>query len=354
MSDPFLHLLRNAVDHGIELPAQRLAAGKAERGRITVRAFHEGTDAVVEVQDDGAGLDVERIRRTAVARGLIAGDAADAMTPEAVYGFIFEPGFSTASQVSEVSGRGVGMDVVKSKAARVGGRVYVTSQPGAGTTVSVRVPTTISIARVLLVRVGGETFGLPLGAIEQIVRPKPNAILSVGGDRVFTLDGRTYPMRALADLLGLPQPETVPSTQPLLVANLSRRRIAIAVDEIVNSRDVVVKTLGTHLRRVPGVWGATLLGDGTVVLILNAADLAGIAGDVVIRPPARRAVATTALAPYTVLIVDDSLSMRHVLSVAVKKAGWVPVPARDGLEALEIVRRSPQPPDLVLLDIEMP
>jgi chemosensory pili system protein ChpA (sensor histidine kinase/response regulator) len=116
----------------------------------------------------------------------------------------------------------------------------------------------------------------------------------------------------------------------------------------------VVKTLGTHLRRVPGIWGATLLGDGTVVLILNPADLVGAAGDVVIRPPARRAIATTALAPYTVLIVDDSLSMRHVLSVAVKKAGWVPVPARDGLEALEIVRRSPQPPDLILLDIEMP
>src|SRR5581483_6544873 len=274
---------------------------------------------------------------------------------EAIFGFIFEPGFSTASRVSEISGRGVGMDVVKSKVARVGGRVSVSSQPGAGTTVSVRVPTTISIARVLLVRVGGETFGLPLGAVEQIVRPKPNTIRSVGGDRVFTFDGRTYPLRALGELLGLPQSDTTPATQPLLIANCSRRRIAIAVDEIVNSRDAVVKTLGTHLRRVPGVWGATLLGDGTVVLILNAADLAGAAeSPVVVRPAARRLAPAGDAAPYTVLIVDDSLSMRHALSLAVKKAGWHAVPARDGLEALEVIDRGTPAPDLVLLDVEMP
>ena len=142
--------------------------------------------------------------------------------------------------------------------------------------------------------------------------------------------------------------------QPVLIANLSRRRIALAVDEIVNSRDAVVKTLGTHLRRVRGVWGATLLGDGTVVLILNPADLVGAADEqVIVAKPKARAVAA-AHEPYTVLVVDDSLSMRHVLSLAVKKAGWIPVPARDGLEALEIIQRSPRPPDLVLLDIEMP
>ena len=355
MADPFLHLLRNAVDHGIERPERRVAAGKSERGLITVRAFHEGTDAIVEVQDDGGGLDVDRIRRTAIARGLVGDEAANAMAPDAVYGFIFEPGFSTASQVSEISGRGVGMDVVKSKVARVGGRVSITSQPGAGTTVSVRVPATISIARVLLVRVSGETFGLPLGAVEQIVRPKPNAIRSIGGDRIFTLEGRAYPLRALAELLGLPQSDTLPSTQPLLIANCAGRRIALAVDEIVNSRDAVVKTLGSHLRRVPSVWGATLLGDGTVVLILSAADLAGAAeAPVVVRPSARRVLPAGDAAPYTILIVDDSLSMRHVLSLAVKKAGWTAVPARDGLEALEVVDRGAPAPDLVLLDVEMP
>jgi chemosensory pili system protein ChpA (sensor histidine kinase/response regulator) len=353
MADPLLHLLRNAVDHGIESRERRLAAGKPERGQITVRAFHEGTDVLIEVQDDGGGLDVDRIRQTAIARGLVTEAAAATMTADALYGFIFEPGFSTAEQVSEVSGRGVGMDVVKSQVGRLGGRVYITSQAGTGTTMSVRVPMTLAIARVLLVRVGGETFGLPLGAVVQIVRPHPTSIGLVGAEKVFTLDGKTYPLRDLAETLGLARTGPVPPLQPVLIANLSRRRVALAVDEIVNSRDAVVKKLGSHLRHVPGIWGATLMGDGTVVLILNTADLAGAVDEpVVVRQPTRRLTAENT--PYTVLIVDDSLSMRHVLSMAVRKAGWNAVPARDGLEALEIIDRGTQPPDLVLLDIEMP
>jgi len=353
MADPLLHLLRNAVDHGIEPQERRLAAGKPERGQITVRAFHEGTDVLIEVQDDGGGLDIGRIRRTAIARGLVTEAAAATMTPDALYGFIFEPGFSTAEQVSEVSGRGVGMDIVKAQVGRLSGRVYITSQAGSGTTISVRVPMTLAIARVLLVRVGGETFGLPLGAVAQIVRPHPTSISLVGAERVFTLDGKTYPLRDLADTLGLARTGPAPALQPVLIANLTRRRVALAVDEIVNSRDAVVKKLGSHLRHVPGIWGATLMGDGTVVLILNPADLAGAVDEpVAVRQPKRRLAAENT--PYNVLIVDDSLSMRHVLSMAVKKAGWNAVPARDGLEALEIIDRGTQPPDLVLLDIEMP
>ena len=355
MADPLLHLLRNAVDHGIESVERRLAQGKPERGRITVRAFHEGTDVLIEVEDDGAGLDLERIRQTAIAKGFVTAPAAAALGPDAVFGFIFEPGFSTAERITEVSGRGVGMDVVKSKVSRLSGRVYVSSRPGAGTTFSVRVPMTLAITRILLVRSGGETFGLPLGAVVQIVRPHPTAMSLVGGEKVLTLDGRTYPLRDLAETLGLPRAADAPAVAPVLIANLSRKRIALSVDEIVNSRDAVVKTLGTHLRRVPGIWGATLLGDGTVVLILNPADLVGASDNtVVVRPPAPRAIAATGREPYSILIVDDSLSMRHVLSMAVKKAGWSAVPARDGLEALDIIHRGPRAPDLVLLDIEMP
>jgi chemosensory pili system protein ChpA (sensor histidine kinase/response regulator) len=355
MADPLLHLLRNAVDHGIESAERRAAAGKPERGRITVRAYHEGTDVLIEVEDDGAGLDLERIRRTAVARGCVTESAAATLGADAVFAYIFEPGFSTADRVTEVSGRGVGMDIVKSRVGRLGGRVYVTSRPGAGTTMSVRVPMTLAITRILLVRAGGQVFGLPLGAVIQIVRPHPTSISLVGAERVFTVDGQTYPLRDLGETLGLPRAADAPAVQPVLIANLSRRRIALAVDEILNSRDAVVKTLGTHLRRVPGIWGATLLGDGTVVLILNPVDLAGAGdGPVVVRTPAPRLAASSERDPYTVLIVDDSLSMRHVLSVAVKKAGWIPVPARDGIEALDIIQRGTQPPDLVLLDIEMP
>ena len=353
MSDPLLHLLRNAVDHGIEPAEQRLAAGKPASGRVTVRAFHEGTDVLIEVEDDGGGLSADKIRRTAIARGYITEAEAASIADEAVFNYIFEPGFSTAEHVTEVSGRGVGMDIVKAKVARAGGRVYLTSRPGAGTTMSVRVPMTLAITRILLVRSGGETFGIPLAAVVQITRPHPTAISLVGAERVFTIDGQTYPLRDLTEALGLPRTGDAPAMQPVLIANLSRRRVALAVDEILNSRDVVVKTLGTHLRRVPGIWGATLLGDGTVVLILNPVDLAGAAeGPVVIRKPAPRAIAGHE--PYTVMVVDDSLSMRHVLSVAVKKAGWIAAPARDGLEALDLMQRATRPPDLILLDIEMP
>ncbi|HUQ89382.1 MAG TPA: chemotaxis protein CheW [Vicinamibacterales bacterium] len=353
MSDPLLHLLRNAVDHGIESSQQRSAAGKSPRGRIEVRAFHEGTDVLIEVEDDGAGLSVDRIRRTAIARGYISQADAVSMADSAIFNYIFEPGFSTAERVTEVSGRGVGMDVVKAKVARVGGRVCITSRPGAGTTISVRVPMTLAITRVLLIRSGGETFGLPLAAVVQIARPHPTAISLVGAERVFTMDGQTYPLRDLAETLGLPRTSDEPTSQPVLIANLGSRRIALAVDEILNSRDVVVKTLGTHLRRVAGVWGATLMGDGTVVLILNPVDLAGASeAPIVVRPAAPRLSAGPE--PYTVMVVDDSLSMRHVLSVAVKKAGWTPVPARDGLEALDLIQRAGRLPDLVLLDIEMP
>ncbi len=354
MADPLLHLLRNAVDHGIEPPERRRAAGKPEHGRIVVRAFHEGTDVLIEVQDDGAGLDMDRIRRRAIERGLVGEADAAALTPDALYAFIFEPGFSTASQVSEVSGRGVGMDIVKSKVARVNGRIQITSQPGSGAMISVRVPMTLAITRILLIRAGGETFGLPLGAVVQIVRPHPAAIGKVAAERVLTVDGRTYPLRDLADTLGLPHSVETPAVPPVLIANLAGRHVAFTVDEILHSRDAVVKTLGTHLRRVHGVWGATLLGDGTVILILNPVDLGGAAVEQpCVRHLAPRAVAAEREA-YTVLVVDDSLSMRHVLSTTVRKAGWNPVQARDGLEALEIIHRSPHPPDLVLLDIEMP
>ena len=353
LADPLLHLLRNAVDHGIEPVEDRRAAGKPEHGRVVIRAYHDGTDVVVEVEDDGKGLDVERIRRTAVQRGLVSEADAATLAPEALFDYIFEPGFSTASRVSEISGRGVGMDVVKSAVVRAGGRIQIDSKPGAGVTMSVRAPMTLAITRVLLVRAGGQTFGLPLGAVVQIVRPHPTAISQVGDDRVLTIDGRAHRLRDLADVLGLARSADAPAVQPVLIANLAGTRIALAVDAILHSRDAVVKSLGTHLRRVPGIWGATLLGDGTVVLILNAADMGAAADDARVRVVSRPAPSVEPQT-RTVLVVDDSLSMRHVLSTTITKAGWSVLQARDGLDALEVVHRSTQPPDAILLDIEMP
>jgi chemosensory pili system protein ChpA (sensor histidine kinase/response regulator) len=355
MTDALIHLLRNAVDHGIETAESRAAAGKPAQGHIIVRAFHEGTDVVVEVEDDGAGLDTERIRRTAIDRGyLTPGDAAT-LPDEDIWSLIFEPGFSTAARVSEVSGRGVGMDIVKSKVVKLGGRVRVSSRAQAGATVTVRVPMTLAITRVLLVRAGGQTLGLPLGAVVQIVRADAATVAQVGTERVVHVDGRTYPLRDLGETLGFPPPVETPQAQPVLVTNLGGRRIGLAVDQIVQTRDAVVKTLGTHLRRIQGVWGATLLGDGSVVLILNPGDLAGSAQETRVRRPRLHVpVPASERRDFTVLVVDDSLSMRHVLSNVVRKAGWNPIQARDGVEALEVLHAAAHPPDLILLDIEMP
>ncbi len=355
MTDPLLHLLRNAVDHGIESPAARATAGKPDRGRILVRAAHEGTDVLIEVQDDGAGLDVERIRQIAVERGYMAEAEAASVPRDELIALVFEPGFSTAVRISEVSGRGVGLDIVRSKVNRLGGRIHIASEPGAGTTIGVRVPMTLAITRILLVRAGDQLMGLPLDAVEQIVRPDAGSLARVGAERVVEVGGRTYPLRDLASLLGLAQPSDVlPGSLRVLITNLGGRHVALAVDEIVQSRDAVVKSLGSHLRRVPGVWGATLLGDGTVILILNPADLAGSAEESRARVAHPRPAKAAERAAYTVLVVDDSLSMRHVLSSAVTKAGWNPQQARDGVEALELVTRAATPPDLILLDIEMP
>ncbi len=354
MSDPLLHLLRNAVDHGIETPLARESAGKPVRGRIAVRAYHEGTDVLIEVEDDGAGLDLERIRQTAIERGYVTEAEGAAMPPEALFNFIFEPGFSTAQRLSEVSGRGVGMDIVRAKVNRLGGRVSVVSRPQAGAIVTVRVPMTLAITRILLVRAGGQTVGLPLGAVVQIARPDAAAVTTVGADPIVNVDERTYPLRDLAALLDLPRAVEGIAGRPVLIANLGGHRMALVVDEIVQSRDAVVKTLGTHLRRVQGIWGATLLGDGTVILILNPADLASVVEETRPRHAGPRAATVAEQQAYTVLVVDDSLSMRHVLTNAIKRAGWNPVQARDGVEALELVHRASDPPDLILLDIEMP
>ena len=316
MADPLMHLLRNAVDHGIESPADREAAGKSPQGRVTVRAYNEGTDVIIEVEDDGRGLDLDRIRRTVVERGYVQEAEAAGLDEDALAGFLFEPGFSTAQQVTDISGRGVGMDIVKARVVHLE-RPYprpVASGRGrddagaaaddAGDHAHPPVPRRQRAH-------GSSARRRPADRA-----PEAAAIVPLGSDRVVTIGEQTYPVRDLADWLGLPRQANA-RTRPLLIANLAGRHVALEIDEILTSRDAVVKTLGTHLRRVSGVWGATLLGDGTVVLILNPADLGGVAE----APRPRLAAGRAAIPekePYTILIVDDSLSMRHVLSAAVR------------------------------------
>lgn len=355
MADPLLHLLRNAVDHGIEAPDVRGKAGKARQGTIHLRTFREGTQVVLQMRDDGAGLNVQRLRATAVQQGLYSEAEVAQVPEEELYTLIFRPGFSTASAISEVSGRGVGMDVVATAINRLKGQITIQSTPGQGVTFTIRLPLTLAITRVLLVKAHGETLAFPLADVLQVARVEPQAIEEMGGTSVVRLDQQVLPMVRLGERLHLSQPaDTSVRLLPIVVVQTGDTQVAFVVDELLGGREVVVKTLGNHLRRVHGVIGSTLMGDGSVVLILNPIELAQPKAQVA---TARRVAAkpvTRAREALEVLIVDDSFSVRRVVANLIKSAGWHPILAKDGLEALQIIQHATLPPDLILLDVEMP
>jgi len=355
IADPLLHLLRNAVDHGIEPGALRQAWGKPERGQLRLRAYHEGTQVLVQISDDGAGLDPERLRTAAVRLGYASEADAARLTDRELFPLVFQPGFGTAAQLSEVSGRGVGLDIVKAAVSRMKGTIHVDSTLGRGAVFTIRLPMTLAIARVLLVQAGNEPFAVPLGAVTQILRIERTEFERVGRKPVLRIGGQVYPALHLGEALGLQETaDTVAGCVPVLVLNLGENKFALQVDRILEAREVVVKPLGSLVRRVRGISGATLMGDGSVVLIV---DPAGLAEQEQPRERSWKTPARPGGAPPRagdVLIVDDSVSVRRVLSNLARNAGWNPMVARDGVEALELIHRSPRKPDVVLLDLEMP
>ena len=358
MNDPLLHLLRNAVDHGLETAAERRAAGKPETGAVTLTAGHEGSQVVLTVADDGRGIDPERVRAAVIDRGLLAADDARTLSQSDLFAYLFVPGFSTKGEVSELSGRGVGLDVVKTKVEALKGTVQVASAPGRGTTFVIRLPMTLAVVRTLLVQSEGQTFAVPLEAVEQIVRLDESDIQRVGLDPAIKVGERVYTLAPLSRLLNLKEHGGEPVARPpVLLVKAGERRLAVVVDRLIGGREVVVKNLGSHLKRVPGVSGATLMGDGSVVLILNPAEFVRRTAPlpVSVKPVAPAATPTdSAKAALTVLVVDDSPSVRRVLTTLVERNGWTAVTAKDGLEALETLQRGQVRPDVVLTDIEMP
>jgi len=355
IADPLLHILRNAVDHGIEPPALRQVLGKPEQGLIVLHGYYEGNQVVIEINDDGAGLEPDRIRSYAVSGGYISEAEAARLSDEELWGMVFLPGFSTAGEISDISGRGVGLDVVKANINKLKGTVTLDSRPGEGTTFTIRLPMTLAVTRALLVKAHRETFAIPLNAVGQILRLEREAVSEVGHEPIIRVGQKIYPLLRLGEVLHLSQfPDEAVERLPVLIVNVGGREVALIVDQIIQGREIVIKSLGSHLRRVEGIMGATLMGDGSVVLILNPADLlkdpARSAVDA--RPPALRPQAPPEI--WNIMVVDDSVSVRRVVSNLIKNAGWQPTTAKDGLEALEMIQTSTRPPDLILLDIEMP
>jgi len=271
ITDPLTHLIRNSVDHGIELPAARIAAGKPARGTLSLSAFHRGGSIIIEVRDDGAGLNRNRILAKARERGMAVSDA---MADKDVWQLIWAPGFSTAEQVTDVSGRGVGMDVVTKNIAALGGSVELDSAEGLGTRVSVRLPLTLAIMDGMSVAVNGDTFILPLANVVESLQVSPDMLRTVVGEgRVAAIRDEYLPVVCLHEVLKSPTPKGASSSKILVIVEADGARTALMVDQLIGQHQVVVKNLEANYRKVPGVSGATILGDGRVALILDVAQV---------------------------------------------------------------------------------
>jgi two-component system, chemotaxis family, sensor kinase CheA len=271
LSDPLMHILHNAIDHGLEAPSVRQAAGKARRGTLALKARQRGNHVVIDISDDGSGLDEERIREVAVAKGLLTADQAEEMGRRELLNLIFVPGFSTARSVSELSGRGVGLDVVKTNIANLSGIIDVTSEPGKGTMFSLTLPVTLAIIRALVVVVSGRVYAVPLNSVLEILSLEEREIHTVERREVIAVRGQTIPLSRLARLFQLPEER---SARPfVVVVGLAQKRVGFLVNDLQGQQDIVIKPLGGRLMDIPGVSGATDLGNRRTVLVLDVGAL---------------------------------------------------------------------------------
>jgi two-component system chemotaxis sensor kinase CheA len=272
IGDPLVHMVRNAVDHGIELPEVRVAAGKPESGRVHLAARHQGGNIVIEISDDGKGLDPAVLIAKGIEKGLV--QPGQELTDQQAYALILAPGFSTAAQVTEISGRGVGMDVVKRNMEQLRGKVEITSQKGRGSTFSIRLPLTLAIIDGMIVRVGTERFIIQTMAIEQALRPQPGQITTVQHKgELLSVRGRLIPLVQMGQLFGLTG-RLDPCQTMVVIAHAEREQIGLVVEELIGQQQVVIKTLGRQFKKLRGIAGAAILGDGRVGLILEMSGLA--------------------------------------------------------------------------------
>lgn len=358
LAEPLLHLLRNSVGHGLETPEERRSAGKSERGEIRLSAHHEGTHVVLKIKDDGRGININRLREKVVEFGIMSPEIASAMPDEEAVALVFLPGLSTAKEVSEVSGRGVGMDVVRESVMRQQGTISIKSVWGEGTTVTIRLPMSLAVTRALLVKAYGERFAIPVSAISQLVQVGEEDIFTRDENKFVRVEDETYPVCSLNSLLNLPE-QTMRDEPyvPLLIVKTADETVAIALDQTLEAREIVIKPFDALLRQIRGLLGATLLGDGSVIPILDLfalvqkseaqSQMSHVWSKPVetFRPKATR---------LNVMIVDDSPSVRRVMTNLITKTGWDATAAKDGLEALEMLQTARQLPDVILSDVEMP
>ena len=359
IGDPLVHIIRNSCDHGVETPEERIAKGKPELGTIKLKAYNEGNQIVIQIDDDGKGLDPNMLKEKSLQKGIITEKEAETMSDKEAYTLIFKPGFSTAAAVTSVSGRGVGMDVVKTNIEKLNGIIDIDSEVNVGTSIKLKIPLTLAIIQALLVGVQEEHYAIPLASVLETVR--------ISKDEIYTVEGRSV-MRLRDDVLSLVHIGDIFEVERILdasehayvvVLGLGTSKLGLIVDILVGQEEIVIKSLGDYLKGIEGIAGATIRGDGGVTLIVDVVALMSMAKDVKATALTNGDGDTvsnekTKPSDYTIMIVDDSKTDRTIMRKSLEPMGVTIVEANDGQEALNILKSGDHNFDAMLIDIEMP
>ena len=357
IGDPLVHMIRNAVDHGIETPEERIKNGKPEEGTIWLKAYNEGNMIVIEIKDDGHGMDPEKLKQKAIEKGIITPSEAENMSDKEAFMLIFKPGFSTAAKVTNVSGRGVGMDVVKTNIEKLNGIIEVDSVKGKGSTFKLKIPLTLAIIQALLVASQEDLFAVPLSNVIETVRIVEEDIYTIEGKSVLKLRNEVLPLVNMADVFEIEKVLEPEKYLYVVILGLGATKIGLIVDRFIGQEEIVIKSLGEFLKGLPGIAGATIRGDGRVTLIVDVGSLMKLA-----KETHNKKLATDSIkeakkkkekpSDYVVMIVDDSAMDRKLMHQALDELGVTVLEAKDGIEALNMLKHNDV--DAMLVDIEMP
>ncbi len=357
IGDPLVHIIRNSCDHGVEEAADRKLAGKPEKGLIELKAYNEGNHIVIEITDDGKGLDPDMLKMKAVEREVITEREADNMSDKEAYGLIFKPGFSMAQKVTNVSGRGVGMDVVKTNIEKLNGIIDIDSEFGRGTIMKLKIPLTLAIIQALLVGAQEEFYAIPLASVLETVRVPIDDIYTIEGKNVLRLRDEVLSLVRLSDIFGVKQVFEGGEQTYVVVIGLAESKLGVIVDTLVGQEEIVIKSLGDYLQGVEGIAGATIRGDGRVTLIIDVAAMMEIAKDIKVDIRSSMEESTKkkeSPSDYKVMIVDDSKMDRNIMQKSMEPLGVQTVEASNGQEALNMIKSGEHIVDAILIDIEMP
>lgn len=361
IGDPLVHIIRNSCDHGIETPADRKAKGKDETGTIGLKAYNEGNQIVIQIDDDGKGLDPVMLKTKSLEKGVISEKEAENMSDKEAFGLIFKPGFSTAASVTSVSGRGVGMDVVKTNIEKLNGIIDIDSEVGVGTSMKLKIPLTLAIIQALLVGVQEEYYAIPLASVLETVRISKEEIYTVEGRSVMRLRDDVLSLVHIGDIFEVERILDASDHAYVVVLGLGTSKIGLIVDTLVGQEEIVIKSLGDYLKGIDGIAGATIRGDGGVTLIVDVVALMQMARDVKVTTMIEASSEGSSVAKektkpsdYTVMIVDDSKTDRMIMRKALEPMGIKLIEASDGQEALNILKSGEHNFDAMLVDIEMP